>query len=114
MLKKTRITFKILLCISVIVAWCLAHSYLVNLRPDVDGFLISSNLVTMLIYGEEQNFEILYNGFKASTGCSVFFAIVNTILDIIVIAKKPKVAVGISTQTAETTEDEKEPKEDSV
>ncbi|MCD7752835.1 MAG: hypothetical protein LUI10_14050 [Lachnospiraceae bacterium] len=87
MLKTVRISVKIMLLISIIIAFGLASAYLVNLRPDMDGFWVNI-LVARWIYGDNGwSFNLLYNGFSRSMIATIVLFFINTGLDIYVITK---------------------------
>lgn len=83
-----RITVKILLCISLIVAVSLLINYVKNLNPTMDGFSVS-NFIARLIHGDGYwTWEKLTSGLYTSFAIFVLLFCADKILDIINFRKK--------------------------
>lgn len=87
-MKSIRITVKVLLCISLIIAIGLVLNYIRNLNPTADGFDVT-NTIARLIYGDDYwTWEKLTTGVYTSASIFVVLFCADKVLDVIDMKKK--------------------------
>ena len=87
-MKSIRITVKVLLCISLIIAVGLLLNYIRNLNPTADGFDVT-NTIARLIYGDDYwTWEKLTTGVYTLASIFVVLFCADKVLDVIDMKKK--------------------------
>ena len=87
-MKSIRISVKVLLCISLIIAIGLVLNYIRNLNPTADGFDVT-NIIARLIHGDDYwTWENLTTGVYTSESIFVVLFCADKVLDVINMKKK--------------------------